>query len=109
MAKSNKEIVLEVLKRAFIDRDPTVVEQYFGENYKQHNPVIPDANLVEMYIEMEGRPARPPAELTVRMSPSFCLRKTGVTARMTFMTPIVDIKIPLDALLRFLFSRCLRR
>ena len=29
-------------KRAFIDRDPTVVEQYFGANYKQHNPVIPD-------------------------------------------------------------------
>jgi hypothetical protein len=24
MTKSNKEIVLEVLKRAFIDRDPTV-------------------------------------------------------------------------------------
>ena len=42
MAKSNKEIVFEVLKRAFIDRDPTVVEQYFGANYKQHNPVIPD-------------------------------------------------------------------
>ena len=39
---SNKEIVLQVLKRAFIDRDPTVVEQYFGTNYKQHNPVIPD-------------------------------------------------------------------
>jgi len=42
MTKSNKEIVLEVLKRAFIDRDPTVVEQYFGKNYKQRNPVIPD-------------------------------------------------------------------
>ena len=42
MTKSNKEIVLEVLKRAFIDRDPTVVEQYFGANYKQHNPLIPD-------------------------------------------------------------------
>ena len=42
MTKSNKEIVFEVLKRAFIDRDPTVVEQYFGANYKQHNPVIPD-------------------------------------------------------------------
>jgi predicted SnoaL-like aldol condensation-catalyzing enzyme len=42
MATSNKEIVLEVLKRAFIDRDPTVVEQYFGASYKQHNPVIPD-------------------------------------------------------------------
>ena len=39
---SNKEIVLEVLKRAFIDRDPMVVRQYFDANYKQHNPVIPD-------------------------------------------------------------------
>ena len=42
MTKSNKEIVLEVLKGAFIDRDPTVVERYFSKNYKQHNPVIPD-------------------------------------------------------------------
>ena len=42
MTKSNKEIVLEVLKRAFIDRDSTVVEQYFGANYQQHNPMIPD-------------------------------------------------------------------
>ena len=42
MTRSNKEIVLEVLKRVFIDRDPTVVEQYFAANYKQHNPVIPD-------------------------------------------------------------------
>ena len=45
MNKSNKEIVLEVLKRAFIDHDPTVVEQLFGANYKQHNPVIPDGPL----------------------------------------------------------------
>lgn len=42
MSKSNKDIVVEVLKRSFIDRDPTVVEQYFDANYKQHNPVIPD-------------------------------------------------------------------
>ena len=42
MTKSNKEIVLEVLKRSFIDRDPTVVAQYFGASDKQHNPVIPD-------------------------------------------------------------------
>jgi predicted SnoaL-like aldol condensation-catalyzing enzyme len=45
MSKSNKEIVLEVLKRTFIDRDPTVVDQYFGANYTQHNPVIPDGPL----------------------------------------------------------------
>ena len=42
MSKSNKEIALEVLERAFIDRDPTVVDQYFAANYKQHNPMIAD-------------------------------------------------------------------
>ncbi|MBN8960470.1 MAG: nuclear transport factor 2 family protein [Rhizobiales bacterium] len=42
MTASNKEIVLDVLKRAFVDRDPTVVAEYFGANYKQHNPVILD-------------------------------------------------------------------
>jgi len=42
MTKSNKEIVLEVLKRTFVDRDATVVEKYFGANYKQHKPIIPD-------------------------------------------------------------------
>jgi predicted SnoaL-like aldol condensation-catalyzing enzyme len=42
MAKSNREIALEVLKRSFVERDPTVVEQYFAPDYKQHNPVIPE-------------------------------------------------------------------
>ena len=42
MAKANKEIVIEVLIRAFVEKDPTVVAQYFSANYKQHNPVIPD-------------------------------------------------------------------
>ncbi len=42
MAKSNKEIVIEVLRRAFVEKDPTVVAQCFAANYKQHNPVIPD-------------------------------------------------------------------
>jgi predicted SnoaL-like aldol condensation-catalyzing enzyme len=42
MTKSNKEIVLEVLRRAFIDRDATIVGEYFGPDYKQHNPLIPD-------------------------------------------------------------------
>src|SRR5260221_5927541 len=41
MGKSNKDIALEALKRAFIERDPTVV-QLFASNYKQHNPGIPD-------------------------------------------------------------------
>ncbi len=42
MSQSNKEIVLEVLKRAFVERDPSVVDQYFAGSYKQHNPSIPD-------------------------------------------------------------------
>ena len=42
MAKTNKEIALLVLKKSFIDRDLTVVDQYFGANYKQHNPQIAD-------------------------------------------------------------------
>jgi predicted SnoaL-like aldol condensation-catalyzing enzyme len=42
MTKSDKGSALEVLKRTFIERDPTVVEQYFGKYCKQHNPVIPD-------------------------------------------------------------------
>jgi predicted SnoaL-like aldol condensation-catalyzing enzyme len=42
MAKTNKEIALLVLKKSFIDRDPTVVDQCFGANYKQHNPRIAD-------------------------------------------------------------------
>src|ERR1700741_488210 len=42
VTKSIKEIVLEVLRRSFVERDPTVVAEYFGANYKQHNPVIAD-------------------------------------------------------------------
>jgi predicted SnoaL-like aldol condensation-catalyzing enzyme len=61
MAVSNKQIVLEVLKRAFIDRDPAVVEQYFGANYRQHNPIIPDgpsaiANMIPTLTSLTYEP-----------------------------------------------------
>jgi predicted SnoaL-like aldol condensation-catalyzing enzyme len=42
MALGNKEIALTVLKGAFIDRDPGVVEKFFAPTYTQHNPAIPD-------------------------------------------------------------------
>jgi predicted SnoaL-like aldol condensation-catalyzing enzyme len=38
--ESNKEVVLRVLKGAFIERDATVVDRYFSPDYVQHNPVI---------------------------------------------------------------------
>ena len=40
--ESNKEVVLKVLKGAFIERDATVVDRYFSPDYVQHNPVIPN-------------------------------------------------------------------
>ena len=40
--KPTKEIVLKVLKGAFIERDAKVVDRYFVPNYVQHNPVIPN-------------------------------------------------------------------
>jgi len=40
--ESNKEVVMKVLKGAFIERDATVVDRYFAPNYVQHNPVIPN-------------------------------------------------------------------
>jgi len=49
--ETNKEVVLKVLKGAFIERDATVVDRYFSPDYIQHNPVIPNgpraiANLI---------------------------------------------------------------
>ena len=72
MTMSNKEIALEVLKRAFIDRDPTVVEQYFGANYKQHNPQIPDgrsaiAGMIPTLIGLTYEPGMAVAEGDVVM------------------------------------------
>lgn len=39
---TNKELVLLGIKGVFIDRDPTVLDHLFSENYVQHNPQIPN-------------------------------------------------------------------
>lgn len=67
MAKSNKEIVIEVLTRAFVEKDPTVVAQRFGARYKQHNPVIPDgpaaiAKLIPTLASLKYEPGMVVAE-----------------------------------------------
>ena len=48
---TTKEIALQALKGAFVDRDVTVVERIFAPDYVQHNPTIPNgaaaiANLI---------------------------------------------------------------
>jgi len=49
--ESNKQVVLKVLKGAFVERDVSVVDRYFSDDYVQHNPAIPNgrkaiANLI---------------------------------------------------------------
>jgi predicted SnoaL-like aldol condensation-catalyzing enzyme len=49
--ESNKQVALNALKGAFIDRDVSVVDRYFSPDYIQHNPTIPNgasaiANLI---------------------------------------------------------------
>ena len=39
---SNKQVVLKLLKGAFVERDAAVVDRYFSPDYVQHNPTIPN-------------------------------------------------------------------
>jgi len=39
---ANKALVLAGIKGVFINRDPTVLDRLFSDNYKQHNPQIPN-------------------------------------------------------------------
>lgn len=39
---ANKALVLEGIKGVFIDRDPTVLDRLFSDDYCQHNPQIPN-------------------------------------------------------------------
>ena len=41
-ANANKALVLAGIKGVFIDRDTTVLDRLFSENYHQHNPQIPN-------------------------------------------------------------------
>lgn len=39
---NNKELVLTAITDVFINRDITAFDKYFGDNYVQHNPNIPN-------------------------------------------------------------------
>jgi predicted SnoaL-like aldol condensation-catalyzing enzyme len=38
----NKALVLAGIKGVFVDRDPTVLDRLFSDDYRQHNPQIPN-------------------------------------------------------------------
>lgn len=38
----NKALVLAGVKGVFVDRDPTVLDRLFSDDYRQHNPQIPN-------------------------------------------------------------------
>ena len=42
--ESNKQVALNVLTGAFVNRDPSVVAKYFAPDYIQHNPAIPNGS-----------------------------------------------------------------
>jgi hypothetical protein len=50
----NKQIVLQVLKGAFIDRDPGIVAKYFMPDYKQHNPTVTPNHRVNTMSVIRG-------------------------------------------------------
>jgi predicted SnoaL-like aldol condensation-catalyzing enzyme len=42
--ETNKQVVLNVLRGAFVERDVAVVDRYFSPGYVQHNPGIPSGS-----------------------------------------------------------------
>jgi predicted SnoaL-like aldol condensation-catalyzing enzyme len=39
--EENRALVLAGIKGVFIDRDPTVLDRLFSDDYRQHNPQLP--------------------------------------------------------------------
>ena len=48
--ETNKQIVLKVLKGAFVERDVSVVDRYFSPDYVQHNPAFPSGSKVIAHL-----------------------------------------------------------
>jgi predicted SnoaL-like aldol condensation-catalyzing enzyme len=40
--EANKALALAGIKGTFIDRDPSVLDRLFSDDYQQHNPRIPN-------------------------------------------------------------------
>ena len=40
--EANRALVLAGIRGVFIDRDPTVLDRLFSDDYRQHNPQIPN-------------------------------------------------------------------
>jgi predicted SnoaL-like aldol condensation-catalyzing enzyme len=40
--EANKALVLAGIRGVFIERDPTVLDRLFSDDYRQHNPQIPN-------------------------------------------------------------------
>ncbi|MGU7774183.1 nuclear transport factor 2 family protein [Burkholderia sp. MR1-5-21] len=41
-ADANKALVLEAITGVFVSRDPGVLDRLFSDDYRQHNPLIPN-------------------------------------------------------------------
>lgn len=43
---TNKELVTKAITRLFIEKDASVLDEYWAENYIQHNPMFPSGREV---------------------------------------------------------------
>lgn len=43
---TNKEIVINAISRLFIEKDSSVLDEYWAEDYIQHNPMFPNGREV---------------------------------------------------------------
>jgi predicted SnoaL-like aldol condensation-catalyzing enzyme len=72
--EDNKALVLAGITGVFIDRDPTVLDRLFSDDYKQHNPQIPNGTAAIYHRISNISPAlwRPMA--TIAEVPSYRVR-----------------------------------
>jgi hypothetical protein len=76
---ANKALVLAGIKGVFIDRDPTVLDRLFSDDYRQHNPQIPNgtaaikALLGKLPADFKYEPG-PPGGVVLR---DFCALASG--------------------------------
>ena len=46
----NRALVLAGIKGVFIDRDPAVLDRLFSDDYRQHNPQIPNGTAAKALL-----------------------------------------------------------
>lgn len=52
----NRSLVIEVMDRLMLDADSTVINEYYSEDYRQHNPMFPNGRAFIQNVFITNRP-----------------------------------------------------